>query len=256
MSIEELPEFIPQSIVGVPVDFRWEGAREHIGPTETVTPLFERLGGTTTCGQISMCSGILLWGAWRLKGHAPVEHNFELAQASFAYQIDWRYVDIEVEPKGKAPDQPPALSAMMKLNSFLRASLRDYWNSYYIPISETFHSAHIVKHILPAEHAKAFQHWLVSLADRVKSIAAKPDEPFRKKKEFDTADEYEVFVARHRGLALPPEILNPAQQVTAGNREELVARFLERLDWKSNRYLRAPEKMQAMGFTGTPYRLF
>lgn len=84
----DLPGYIPPSIIGAPLDFRWEGARDHIGPTETVTPLLDMLASTTMTAQIAMCAGVLTWGAWRLKGETEVEHNFELVEAAFAYMID------------------------------------------------------------------------------------------------------------------------------------------------------------------------
>jgi hypothetical protein len=255
MNLLALPPFIPASITGTPLEFEWKGAREHIGPTETLTPLLKQLGSTTTCGQISMCAGILLWGAWRLKGATPIERYVELAEATFAYQVDWRYLNLEAEPLIPAPDQPPAVSAMTELNNFLVAAVRDYWISYYIPVAETFHSSHVVKHILPKKAAKDFQTWLLGLAERVREIAAKPDEPFKKKKEFPTEEAWKAFLAPHRGKPLPPDILDPAATVTKENRHDLVATFLAGLDWNNNRFLRPPEEMKASGFVGTPYRL-
>lgn len=252
-----IDKLIPQLLLGAVLDFKWEGAREHIGPTETVTPLLNHIGGTTSCAQISLCAGVLLWGASRLQGFVEVEHNFELAEAAFAYQVDWRYVDIDAGPKGKAPDQPPALSAMMRLNQFMRNSIDkdEYWDSFYQPVSETFHSIHIVNHILPKPVKKDFENWLNIVVERIKKSYAKPDESFRKRKEFDSEAEYQIFLGRHRGPALPPQILAPSFDYTPENRESLVRDFLKNLDIGNNRYLRTPEAMKELGFEGTPYQL-
>jgi len=245
------PDFIP-NITDAPMDFVWRGAQDHIGPTETMTPLLDLLAGTTTCGQVAMCAGILLWGTWRFKGHAPVEHNLELAEAAFAWQVDYRYVDVNRGPKGTPPDEPPALSATMKLNALMRSELDDdeYWYNYYQPVRETFHSAHIVRHVLPKAAKKEFEAWLKGLVERVKRIASKPDEEFRKKKDFDSLEAHRAFVGRHRGAPLPPEILDPNTDVSEENRLELVHRFLAGLDSSTNRYLRSPEELKAQGFVG------
>jgi hypothetical protein len=254
MGFAERPSFIPD-MSGEPIDFAWDGPEAHIGPTETVTPLLDLLAGTTTCGQVTMCAGVLLWGAWRLKGHTAVEHNFELAEAAFAWQIDYRYIDVDRGPKGKPPDQPPAQSAMMKLNSFMRREMDadEYWNSYYQPVRETFHSAHLVRHILPKDARKEFETWLKGLVARVKEIASKPDEEFRKKKEFESPEAHRAFVSRHRGSPLPPEILAPQSKVTPELQRDLVMQFLGGLNPSSNRYLRSPEELKASGLEAMPY---
>jgi len=255
MRFNERPQFVPPEVIGSPIDFAWEGARDHIGPTEKVTPLLDQLAGTTTCAQVSMCAGVLLWGAWRFSGLAPVEHDFELAEAAFAWQVDWRYADPDRGPKGKPPDQPPAVSATMKLDSLMRSAMDvdQYWNSYYQPVRETFHSAHIVQHVLPKPARKVFQGWLKSLTTRVKEIAPKPDEEFRKKKDFASIEEHQAFIARHRGLPLPPDILLEGHEVTAERSRALVQKFITGLDWKANRYLRPPDEMRALGFEGQAY---
>jgi hypothetical protein len=251
------PAYIPESILSAPLQFVWQGATEHIGPTETVTKLLDRLSGTTTCAQITMCAGVFEWGAWRLSAHTPVDYCLELAEAAFAYQVDWRYVNPDAGPVGKAPDQPAAISATMQLTRFMRSALDkdEYWNSYYQPIRETFHCAHLVEHILPKQAKKGFQAWLDGLAERIMQFWPKPDEPFRKKKEFATVEEHQSFIARHRGVAVPRELLDPDFPYRPEMREQLVAEYLERLDWKVNRYLRSPEDMLKIGFEGTPYRL-
>jgi len=253
MYFSDRPTFIPPSVEG-PLDFKWLGAREHIGPTETMTPLLDMLAGTTTCGQMAMCAGILLWGSWRFKGHVPVEHNFELAEAAFAWQTDYRFVDIDRGPKGKAPDQPPALSATMKLNSYMRASMNPkYWESYFQPVRETFHSSHIVRHVLPKAAKKEFETWLTELAARVKRLAAKPDEDFKREDEFESLEGYRVFVTRHRGAPIPPEILDPSVEVNESNRDELNAHFLAGLKASENRYLLRPKELSPLGVETIPY---
>ena len=252
------PTFIARAeIRSLPLDFQWKGTGEHIGPVERVTKLLNSLSGTTTCGQVTLCSGVLQWGAWRLQGHTPVEHGFELAESAFAWQVDHRYVDEDQGPLGATPDEPPALSAMMELSEFMQQALnaKRWWNRYYQPISETFHSVHVVRHILPKTKRKLFDQWLNATVKRVKSVAPKPDEDFKPKDEFDSPEEHKEFIARHRGDPLPPQILDPDFDYDDDRRVELIDQFLQSLDWGANRYLRSPDEMKEIGFEGTPYRL-
>jgi hypothetical protein len=220
---------------------------------ETVTPLLNRLSSTTTCGQLAMCAGVLEWGIWRLEGHVLTESARCLHDAAFVFQVDRRYADPKRGEVGKAPEQPAALSALMQLKRFLRQAMSAE-PSYYQPIRETFHSAHIVQHILPRAYTKAFGEWLDALAGRVRNLAPKPDEPFRKKKEFDAPEEYQEFLARHWGAPLPPQVLDP-EGFDPDQRAQLVAEFVADLDWQANPYLRSPGEMKEMGFPGEPYRV-
>jgi len=54
---------------------------------------------------------------------------------------------------------------------------------------------------------------------------------------------------------VPPQLLDPTFDYHPDQREALVAGFLANLDPAHNRYLRTPEAMLDLGFTGTPYRL-
>ena len=123
------------------------------------------------------------------------------------------------------------------------------------PVFKTFHSAHIVRHILPRSAQRDFKTWLKALVGRIKSHSRKPDEPFRKKKNFATSEDCERFVARHREAPVSPQILDPAFDYQETDRIRLVADFLARLNPQINRYLRSSENMLALGFEGVPYQL-
>lgn len=257
MNFYARPDFIPASIVGAPLDFLWEGAQAHIGPVEVVTPLMKRLGQGTGLAQVALCAGVLLWLTWRLREATEVDHNLELAEAAFAYCVDWRYIDVDAGPKGKAPEQPPALSAAKKVNSLMRRALNHetYWNSFYQPVGETFHSANIVNHILPRATQRVFEGWLLALADRVKTHFPRPSIEYREYSTFESEVAYDEFVAPMRGVAPPPQILDPSFAYEPQQRDRLLSEFLAELDPKRNRYLRTPEAMLELGFTGTPYKL-
>jgi hypothetical protein len=257
MNFYEIPSFVPPTIVDAPIDCKWGGAQEHIGPTETVTPLLLNLGRGNGLAQVAMCAGILLWLTWRLKTLTEVDHNLELAEAAFAYTIDWRYVNVDAGPKGKAPDQPPAVSAAKKVNSFMRRALdhEAHWHSFYTPVDSTFHSSHVVQHIMPKERRIDFERWLRAVSDRMHQYFPLPNIPQRDFETFESKAAYIEYCIPRRGIAVPPQLLDPSFDYQPSQREALLAEFLAQLDRGRNRYLRSPEDMLELGFVGTPYKL-
>lgn len=251
------PSYIPETVVGAPIDFPWEGADSHIGPTEGMTPLLKMLEGKTTFGFLSLGAGILQWAGWRLLHHTDVSHNLDLAEALFAYQVDSRYLKRSARPPGLPPDEPPALSASRQFDWLMMraADPEEYWHSYYVPIMEVFHCAHLVRHILPKSAWKDFGDWLKVISKRLDELASAPDEPFRKKSTFPSLEAYHAFTARHRGMALPAQVIDPAFSYKPEQREELIDAYLAGLNWRENRYLHSPDELRATGFEGRPYRL-
>jgi hypothetical protein len=257
MNFYEKPNFIPTSVMEEPITFVWNGAQAHIGPVEVVTPFMKSLAQGTGLAQVAQCTGMLLWAVWRLKKSADIVHMLELAEAAFAYSIDWRYFDETANPLRKIVDQPPALSASMKINSLMLHALdhEAHWNSFYQPIDETFHSANIVTHILPKTERRVFEVWLNDVIDRVKTYFPLPDIPEKKFRTFESEAAYDDYVAPRRGIAVPPQILDPSFDYKPQDREALLAEFLGQLNPQKNRYLRNPQAMLELGFVGTPYKL-
>lgn len=252
-----IPSYIAQpEIVGAPLDFVWKGPQEHIGPMETVNRMFDLIGYKTTCGMLTQAAGIISWGAWRLKGYTEVNVLLQMVEASFAFQVHPYYIDrngvITYEPK----PEPAADSAAAKLQVLLWQGLNEkkWWSSYFQPHDSAFHSAYLVRHIMPKNKKRIFSAWLEGMLARIKEIAPKPDEPFVKKVDM-TPEEQEAYYARHWGEALPPEVLDLDYNYQSSEREELVDRYLRELDWGENPFLRSPDAMKKMGFKGTPYRL-
>ncbi|QQZ41620.1 hypothetical protein IF690_27150 [Pseudomonas sp. SK3(2021)] len=251
------PEFIPDLVVGAPIQFVWKGANCHCGPLEAVTPLLRRLDDTTICGQLTLCTGLLTWAAWRFMGCTDQAGPcLELAEAAFAYQVDWRYTDRSAGTVHTPPNTPPALSSLMEVAVYMWQSLNkdEFWDNYYTPLMQTFHAAHVVQHVMPKAERRTFVHWFDQVIKRVQCHAKAPDDPFRTESDFDSTEAWKAYAARQRGLALPPEIINPQVDYRAEDREQLVARFIANLDWTKNRYLRSPDAMRALGFEGEPYR--
>jgi hypothetical protein len=253
-----LPPWIPASIRHAPIDFAWRGAQRHCGPVNAVTPLLRKLDNTTLCGQLSLCAGLLSWAAVRfMDAAAEAASCLELAEAAFAYQVDWRYADPSAGSVRTAPDAPPAPSALMEVAVYLWKGMdrAAYGESLYAPVRETFHAAHVVQHVMPQAERPAFVDWFEQVIARVQQQARAPEGPARYRNDFDNPEDWQRFIAAHRGPALPPELLDPGFDYQPAQREALVARFLARLDGSANRYLRTPQEMLRLGFDGEPYRL-
>ncbi len=253
-----IPRYIDKAgIAGAPLDFVWRGAQAHIGPVETVNKLFDLIGYKTTCGMLTQAAGIISWGAWRLEGHTDVSVLLQMVEASFAFQVHPYYVDLEGAPTRKPKDRPPAESAAAKLQALLWGGLDadEYWQSYYQPHDSAFHSAYIVRHIMPKNKKQVFSDWLEGMLGRIKKVAPKPDEPRVEDPDALSPKERAAYYARHWGQPLPTQILDLELDYQSSKREELVDRFLRELRWKDNPFLRSPEAMKALGFEGKPYQL-
>jgi hypothetical protein len=179
-----------------------------------------------------------------------------MIEASFAFQVHPHYVDRDGAPTGKSKDEPAAESAAGELQILLWEGLnaKKWWQSYFQPIDSAFHSAYLVRHIMPKNKKKVFSKWLEGMLDRIKEVAPKPDEPHVKKADM-SPEERAAYYARHWGEALPPQVLDLEFDYQHNEREQLVDRFLRELDWRENPFLRSPDAMKRLGFEGTPYQL-
>jgi hypothetical protein len=253
-----IPPYIEKAgIVGAPLDFPWQGPQAHIGPVETVNKMFNLIGYKTTCGMLSQAAGIISWGAWRLEGHTNVKVLLQMVEASFAFQVHPCYVDPDGAPTRKPKERPAAESAAAKLQLLLWEGLDAdrYWHSYYQPHDSAFHSAYLVRHIMPKSKKKVFSDWLEGMLERIKEVAPKPDEPRVKDPDALSAKERDAYYSRHWGQSLPPQVLDVEFDYQPSKREELVEHFLRQLSWKENPFLRSPDAMKKLGFEGKPYEL-
>jgi hypothetical protein len=233
----------------------WKGARDHIGPVQTVTPLVDRLSGKTTCATVTLMSGVMLWGAARLRSFTEADFCFELADAAFAWQFDWRYVEARAKPYYRAPDEPTGKSAAMTLANFLRDSIngQDPWTSFYQPILPLFHMANVVNFILPDDAKREFERWLAGASDRLDAIARAPELEVPEFADFESEDAYDAYCAPRRGAPLPPIVLDLDVDHSGVDLEAEARSFLASLDPAANRFLRGAAELAKLGFKGAPY---
>ena len=251
-----LPPYVDPHVVGAPIDFEWRGNSYYIGSTSLSGPIGDLVGSKTTCGSIAFLAGVMQWVAGRFSGHTDVAKLLDLSVAALAYQVDWRYA--QAPPRQELPEQPPVESAYLLLKSYLRRALdpEQYWDDQYQPIAELYHATHVTNHVLPKGAKKAFSAWLKSTAQRLDQVGArKPPGGGREPEEFESIEAYRAWAVPHRGIPLPPQVLDPNFAYDPKDREPLIREFLASLDWKSNQYLRSPDEMVKLGFEGTPYQL-
>jgi len=254
----QMPRYIKEAdIAAAPLDFVWKGPLSHIGPVETVNKMFNLIASKTTCGMLTQAAGIIGWGAWRLKKYTDVTILLKMIEASFAFQVHPYYVDPDGADTYEPEDEPPAESAAAQLQVLLWEGIDadKYWQDYYQPIDSAFHSAYLVRHIMPKNKKKIYSDWLEGMLARVRKIAPKPDEPPVEDEDELSSEERAAYYARHWGEALPPEVLDLGRDYQQSEREELVDRFLRQLDWTQNPFLRSPDEILRLGFKGKPYRL-
>lgn len=250
--MQRLSVFENLAMSAEPMTDRWTGALDHIGPVQTITPLMEMIGGKTTCGTVTLMSGVMLWGAERLRPFTPVDYLEEIAEAIFAWQHDWRYVDFFAGVPGKSPNGPPALSAAMMLRQLFLLSISEPedWHSFYQPIMKASHMINITEFILPASAKEPFQGWLRAISNRLDQIAEIPDIKKPVYSEFQSEEAFDAYCAPRRGGPIPPVVFDLSVDINA---LDLAQAFVATLDHTQNRYLRSPQQMIELGFVGTPY---
>lgn len=226
--------------LSAPLPSDWQGARAHIGPVEQVTPLVNMLSGKTTCGTLTLMSGVLLWGQARLRTHTDAVFLGELAEALFAWQFDWRRMDPNAPPKGKPPEHPVEQSAAMVLRSFTRKSVLNEkkWHSFYQPIMELSHMVSVVRFLLTDSDKLLFKRWLSKASTRLNEIAKAPDLDVPVFSDFEGKDAYRAYCAPRRGAPVPPIVLDLNQDLKGLDLGAAAERHLAALSPATNRYLR------------------
>jgi hypothetical protein len=253
--MKNLPILADIDFAREPLTEAWKGSLNHIGPVQTITPLVELLAGKTTCGTVTLMSGVTAWGAARLRPFTDVSFLDEMADAVFAWQADWRYLNGTGGPREPSPEQPVAISAAMTIRSLFINSINTptEWHSFYQPLMKASHIVNIVQFILPKDAKKAFKTWLKETSDRLDIVAEIPDLEERKHTEFDSREAFYAYKAPRRGPPIPPLVLDPGIDLSNLDLVAEAHKFIATLDHTKNRYLKSPDQMIAEGFESLPY---
>ena len=239
--------FLTPTLQDTVPSFKWWGRDEHTGDVRDAKEeaFLIQLDHKTSNAFISLCAGSVIWAAHRLQGYVPqAQMALQMAEAAFAYQIDWRYVNRDAIPLPiPFPDQERSSqeSALIELCIFLWRSLNHekYWENYYSPILETFHALRLERFILPESVHADFNQWTQQVIQRLDQVAPKPSDDPEGRKNFDSESKWQEFVSRHRGEALPIEILDPdfSLDQLQVQRQILIQNFLNKLQAERNPFL-------------------
>jgi hypothetical protein len=108
-----------------------------------------------------------------------------------------------------------------------------------------------------ASRAQASSPYVGCLAKLVIHVLGKP-KPFKDWCELTLRRLVKLSPAKKQDMAGPPvprEALDPEFDFEEEMTNELLAKFLQTLDYKQNPFLRSPEQMMQKGFEGIPYTL-
>lgn len=228
--------FIPTALGQTKPRFAWKGLSCHIGPVDRPSKMTPLLMHRTTAALQSIAAGLLLWGARALAAaldEAILRRAVQKVEASFAYQVDHRYVDFHAGSPLVKCERPPARSAMFELEKFFGRALwhESYWESEHGPVIECSAMTYLVRHILPRGAKAAFEAWLCEVLDRAGQVAKKP----KTSKERNPAKRALIF----RGPALAPAFLATNQPFNPAANPSQVALHLRALARAKNPFLTA-----------------
>jgi hypothetical protein len=247
------PNYIAKAgFAGAPVTFKWTGPFDHVGPIEG-TALHDSIESLTHCGAIALASVLQRWAVYRFQGMVDPHPYLAQADAVLAWTIDPAYARPQEVAEVEAP---PAKSAMSVIAKLIGWSIKDSYRKFAAtePPSDLVHVAFLLKHVIPREKSKPFATWMKWALKRLSEVAARPT-VLLDRDEFKTKKAYELANRPYFGDPLPLEILDPDFDYKPSDRQDLLDRFLQSLDWKVNPYLRTLTEMKKSGFKGTPYRL-
>lgn len=240
-------------VLGLSNDFPWKGEGAHYGPSQG-TPLHDALGKIDACAITTVAALVTEWLIWRFRTAIDAERYLDYVDAVLAWEIDLRYRDTSAMgpiPKDTAVDQV-FRDAIWMLDKISKDSI---WEYPEVNVHSTASLISIAKQTLPAKPKKAFSAWLDTILPIAAKLAPYPDKERPNYLDFPDREEFKAALRPYFGKALPREALDPDFHYGPEQREELLSKFLQGLDWHKNPFLRSPEKMKELGFAGTPYQL-
>lgn len=239
-----------------PLAPKWTHSHDHMGPVQTTTPLWEKLYGRTTCGTVTMMSGVMLWAAARLGHFCDTAYMREMAEAGFAWQLDWRFLREDVPPPEGLPKPETPEGAGPAIFQFMWSAIRGEgpWNSFSQPIFDLVHMAYLANFIMPKSALPEFEKWLLHLSGRLYDVAEAPDMDIPEFSDFESEEAYNEHVAPMRGAPIPPAILEYDVEHEDMDLEAEARAFVATLDPTKNRFLRSKDEMLRLGFEGEPYK--
>jgi len=111
---------------------------------------------------------------------------------------------------------------------------------------ELSHLVHLARHIIHASHREVFDSWLAEVVGRVDQIAPKPKTPEPDIDDFRDLSAFADYIAPHRGLPLPPDILDTTEPFRAEGAEARAVEAANAIRLTPNRYLRTEAEIAVL----------
>ena len=239
-------------ILELPAKFPWNGTGLHYGP-EQGTKLHTAFQKLTVCSQATVCALVEEWLVWRLSSSIDAERFLHHVDSVLAWEIDFRYRD---ESSLKLRKDTPTNQALRDTVWMVQLSTADeLWKHPAVADDKAAAAVSVTRQTLTGKQLKAFNTWLDFAVGRAAKLGSRPKHKRPRRTDCESDDEYFEATRPYVGQALPREALDPDADYQPEQREKLLARFVEGLDWKKSPFLRSPDKMKKLGFKRTPYKL-
>lgn len=247
------PGYIQDSgVLNLPAKFTWRGTGLHYGP-EQGTKVHTGFQKLTVSSLATVCALLEEWLLWRLNASMDARLFLDHVDSVLAWEIDPRYRD-EASMKFRK-DTPVNQAVRDAVWSVHLATVDELWRHPEVSDDKAAAVVSVTRQTMTGKPLKAFNSWLDFALARAAKLEPWPRKRPPRRADVRTEEEYFEVTRPYFGRPLPREALDPIFDYRPEQREELLSRFLEGLDWKKNPFLRSPDQMKKLGFRGTPYRL-
>lgn len=240
---QKAPGYIETAgIIGAKITHKWNLEINADLYEQSNSKLQNAIQKTHFKGKMAIAVALTEWTVWRLNKLIDIQDALHRIEAAWASVIDPAYTR-EVEDMEKE-DEGPVDGPLNLAIGILDESYGKY-SKVIATVGESVTACALVaRHVCP--NKKAFDTWLSASLKRMSELFPMDLSHYnRAAKTYDNSYEQ----------PMPREVFNPEFQYDEKQSTTLLNNFLQSLDLTRNPYLNSAEKMIAMGFKGTPYKL-
>jgi hypothetical protein len=191
--------------------------------------LYRRLDGLSLKANIAFCAAAAEWICHRFDTLSDDPVPYLHLESIWAGVVDGRYFDYWEPPDANwmgSVRGPLSMAIIFTIEAGVQAGEDAH------PSLSGARISRLAEHVLI--DPQPFQKWRQRVLERLEEL-------------------YPLDEEDKAGDVVPREAFDPEFGFDPGMTEALINRFLARLDWRTNRFLRSPDEMLALGFRGTPY---
>ena len=192
----------------------------------------------TERAKLAFGAALTEWVVWRLEPFTDTSDLLQFTESLWAAVIDYRYTSSidHVRPSDGDPVNYHQFVTWEKANALFLLCQEEDGNP-----ANCARLSLLARHVLPKKHHAALKVWIEFIV-RERLLKLWPVE--------DSEDANIL-----QGPLVPREAFNPDIDFDINKTHDMLSRFLESLDHKTNPYLRSPTEMKKLGFKGKPYRI-